>query len=182
MAGGRRSLAAALAVVITLLVLIVPTLQLSETLISGAQNFAAKVREGDVRSPPPDPSVADWPLIGDPVYEFWKVASTSLGDAPPLLYALSSIGGTTTVVLIIWTVAVEFLDNFLKPLLFGRGVEVPSLVIFMGAIGGMITMGIVGLFLGAVILALGYALFIAWLSDLDTAEPVDESPGAPPVA
>ena len=45
------------------------------------------------------------------------------------------------------------------------GSEVPSLVIFMGAIGGMLTMGIIGLFLGSVVLALGYALFMAWLSE-----------------
>ena len=46
---------------------------------------------------------------------------------------------------------------------FGRGVEVPTMVIFLGAIGGMLSMGIVGLFVGAVVLALGYELFIAWL-------------------
>ncbi|HEB91609.1 MAG TPA: AI-2E family transporter, partial [Deltaproteobacteria bacterium] len=50
------------------------------------------------------------------------------------------------------------------PILFGRGVEVPTLVIFMGAIGGMLTMGIIGLFLGAVVLALGFELFMAWLA------------------
>ena len=55
------------------------------------------------------------------------------------------------------------LDNVLKPLLFGRGVEVPMLVIFVGAIGGMLAMGILGLFLGAVVLVLGYKLFLAWL-------------------
>ena len=56
-----------------------------------------------------------------------------------------------------------------KPLLFGRGVKVPMLVIFLGAIGGMISMGIVGLFLGAVVLALGYELFMAWLEEPDAA-------------
>jgi predicted PurR-regulated permease PerM len=84
---------------------------------------------------------------------------------PPIVYAFSSIGGLTAIVLGIWCIAVGLLDNVLKPLLFGRGVEVPSLVIFMGAIGGMLTMGIIGLFLGSVVLALGFALFIAWLSD-----------------
>jgi predicted PurR-regulated permease PerM len=57
------------------------------------------------------------------------------------------------------------IDNVLKPILFGRGVKVPMLVIFMGAIGGMLTMGIIGLFLGAVALALGFELFVAWLDD-----------------
>ena len=48
-------------------------------------------------------------------------------------------------------------------------------MIFMGAIGGMLTMGIVGLFLGSVVLALGFALFMAWLSDT----PPLESAGSP---
>jgi len=56
-------------------------------------------------------------------------------------------------------------DNFLKPLLLGRGVDVPMLVIFMGAIGGFVLDGIIGLFLGAVMLALGYKLFDAWLGE-----------------
>jgi predicted PurR-regulated permease PerM len=47
-------------------------------------------------------------------------------------------------------------------------------VIFLGAIGGMLSMGIIGLFLGAVVLALGYALFMSWLSLPDS-----ESEGAP---
>ena len=70
----------------------------------------------------------------------------------------------------LWCVGVALLDNLLKPMLFGRGVEVPTIVIFLGAIGGMLSMGIVGLFLGAVVLALGYELFIAWLEEVDAAQ------------
>jgi len=47
----------------------------------------------------------------------------------------------------------------------GRGVDVPMLVIFIGAIGGFIFQGIIGLFIGAIILALGYKLFLAWLNE-----------------
>jgi predicted PurR-regulated permease PerM len=54
-------------------------------------------------------------------------------------------------------------DNFLKPVLLGRGAPVPMLVIFLGSIGGFISMGFIGLFIGAVILSLGYKLFQAWL-------------------
>jgi predicted PurR-regulated permease PerM len=54
-------------------------------------------------------------------------------------------------------------DVVLKPLLLGRGVEVPMLIILLGAIGGMILSGIIGLFVGAVVLALGYKMFQAWL-------------------
>ena len=55
------------------------------------------------------------------------------------------------------------LDNVLKPLLLGRGVNVPMAVIFVGAIGGFLASGIIGLFIGSVILVLGYELLLDWL-------------------
>ena len=51
------------------------------------------------------------------------------------------------------------------PLLLGRGVNVPVLVVFLGAIGGFISMGIVGLFVGSIVLVLGYTLLTAWLTE-----------------
>jgi predicted PurR-regulated permease PerM len=54
----------------------------------------------------------------------------------------------------------------------GRGVDVPMLVIFIGAIGGFMTSGIIGLFIGAIILALGYKLFLLWLDE--GVQPEDE--------
>ena len=57
-----------------------------------------------------------------------------------------------------------FSDAFLKPMLLGRGVETPMLVILIGAIGGAIAQGIIGLFIGAVVLALGYELLVAWMA------------------
>jgi predicted PurR-regulated permease PerM len=62
----------------------------------------------------------------------------------------------------------------LKPLLMGRGVDVPMLVVFIGAIGGFILNGIVGLFIGAIILSLGFKLFEAWL---DEGAEEEEAPG-----
>jgi predicted PurR-regulated permease PerM len=55
-------------------------------------------------------------------------------------------------------------DNFLKPLMLGRGVEAPMPVILLGALGGMATGGIIGLFTGAVLLAVGYQLFMSWVA------------------
>jgi predicted PurR-regulated permease PerM len=54
-------------------------------------------------------------------------------------------------------------DNVLKPILLGRGVELPAIIVLFGALGGMIAYGIVGLFLGAVILGLGYTIISDWL-------------------
>ena len=56
-------------------------------------------------------------------------------------------------------------DAVLKPLLLGRGVDVPMIAILMGAIGGMLWAGIIGLFVGAVVLGLGYKLFQIWLAE-----------------
>lgn len=53
-------------------------------------------------------------------------------------------------------------DNVLKPMLLGRGVEAPMPVILLGAIGGMVTSGLIGLFLGAAVLAVGYQIFMGW--------------------
>jgi predicted PurR-regulated permease PerM len=63
----------------------------------------------------------------------------------------------------IWAIFIGFIDNILKPILLGRGSRIPSVIIFIGAIGGMIFSGIIGLFVGAVVLALGYELFRAWV-------------------
>jgi predicted PurR-regulated permease PerM len=101
---------------------------------------------------------------------------------PVAIYVFSVESTTVAVIFLIWSLIVSFSDMVLKPLLLGRGVEVPMLVILLGAIGGMITSGIVGLFIGAIILALGYTLFETWLKWDDP--PVDvatenEQPDSP---
>lgn len=64
-------------------------------------------------------------------------------------------------------------DNVLKPLMLGRGVEVPMPVILLGALGGMATAGILGMFVGATLLALGYQVFKGWVASSPTAESVE---------
>jgi predicted PurR-regulated permease PerM len=97
--------------------------------------------------------------------------------APVIFYVFSASSTTVAVIFLIWCLLVSFSDVVLKPLLLGRGVDVPMLVILMGAIGGMITSGIVGLFVGAVILALGFTLFQAWIQ---MAEPESNVPSTEP--
>jgi predicted PurR-regulated permease PerM len=68
---------------------------------------------------------------------------------------------------IIWTVLLlvaGLSDNVLKPLLLGKGAPVPMLVIFIGVIGGFIFSGFIGLFTGAIIMSIGYKLFIGWIN------------------
>ena len=77
------------------------------------------------------------------------------------------IGGThDTVPAIIYSVLLAIAglaDNILKPLMLGRGVDAPMPVILLGALGGMVSGGILGMFVGATLLALGYQIFMSWV-------------------
>jgi predicted PurR-regulated permease PerM len=82
---------------------------------------------------------------------------------PLSIYAFSVTDTGPAVAFLVWNIAVGLLNNVLKPILLAKGVDAPMAVIFIGAIGGMLHAGIIGLFIGAVIMVLGYTLFIAWL-------------------
>jgi len=82
---------------------------------------------------------------------------------PAVVYMFATASTSKAVLFLIWCLIVGTMDNVLKPLLLGRGVAVPMAVIFMGAIGGFLAMGIIGLFVGAIALSVGYKLFLAWL-------------------
>lgn len=71
-------------------------------------------------------------------------------------------------VLLVWTVVVSFMDNVLRPVLIQRGADLPLLLIFVGVIGGLISLGIVGLFVGPVVLAVTYRLLESWIADIDS--------------
>ena len=69
------------------------------------------------------------------------------------------------IVLVVWTTVVGTLDNFLRPLLIKRGVDLPVLLVFAGVIGGLIAFGVIGLFIGPVALAVAYTLLVDWGSE-----------------
>jgi predicted PurR-regulated permease PerM len=288
--GGRRGLAGAIYAATALLVLLVPVTLLGGTLVSGVRALAIGLADGTLDIPPPPVTVAQWPLIGEPLYGFWHLASANLEQAlgsinnqlaavgrwllgfigamvlgflqfivaifiatalvmnaaggervagevatsfagadgrgyaeltvktirsvakgiigvaliqatlaglgfvvagvPAagllalicLILAIVQIGPglvliaviihqftvldtTSAVLFMVWCIAVGLIDNFLKPLMLGRGVDLPMLVIFIGAIGGVLTSGILGLFVGPVVLALGYSLFMLWVAE-----------------
>lgn len=81
----------------------------------------------------------------------------------PIIYMFSTASTGMAIGFTIFSIILGLSDNVLKPLLLGRGVDAPMLVILLGAIGGMIMWGILGLFIGSVLLAVTYKLFIAWL-------------------
>ncbi len=84
---------------------------------------------------------------------------------PASIYVFALASTTKAVIFLIWCLIVGTMDNVLKPLLLGRGVAVPMVVVFLGVVGGFVTMGAIGLFLGAIVLSIGYKLLLAWLED-----------------
>ncbi len=288
--GNKDKLASTLITLTMLALLIVPSVLLLDSTIESIQNIAAEYEAGTLKVLPPPENVAEWPLVGKPIYEIWKLASTNLDAAliklepqikeygPKLVGAVAGLGGTillslisiiiagvlllqsvsaekttqkifklllgkdgreftelagktissvvqgvlgiaiiqsvaagivmllfgipaaglwalivlmlaiiqlpptlillpvaiygfsimdttSAVIFLILSIVISVADTFLKPLFLGRGVEVPMLVILLGAIGGMMVFGILGLFLGAVILALAYKVFQALIND-----------------
>jgi predicted PurR-regulated permease PerM len=284
---GRRRLAALLVTMIVLLIVVGPATWLVLSLIDSVQTISDHLDLSTVRLPPPAESVKSWPLVGEPLYQFWELASTNLGaaltkiapqlrplgnnllyiaaeagtgslkffasiilagflfaPAPALVHAvrrlsrrlaaergeafvdlagatirsvsrgvigvsvlqalLAGVGllaagvpGTSLIAsavlllgiiqigpsivlipVIIWSwismetseallftaymVPVNLLDNILRPVVMGRGLETPTLVILLGVIGGTLAYGITGLFLGPIVLAVVFDLLLAW--------------------
>jgi predicted PurR-regulated permease PerM len=283
-------LAGVLLTLLILITLLLPTTLLVKSLVEGMQSLATQLKAQTLVIPPPDPSVAGWPLIGKPVSEVWSLASKSIesaittyreplaklgmtiigplgGFGRGLLMFLGSViiagvflvkaeasagfvrklihrlvgersdeilpvtgatirnvakgilgvaffqflaAGTVfvlanvpfaglwafavlvfailqlpSVIVILpvifylfsvnsplpaalWTIVLLVIglsDNILKPLLMGQRSPVPMLVIFLGAIGGFIFSGLIGLFTGAIILSIGYNLMVYWIEE-----------------
>ena len=110
-------------------------------------------------------------VVGLPAVGLWAVifliaAVLQFGAVilvPAVVYVFATAGTTKAVIFLIWCIIVALMDNVLKPILLGRGAAVPIAVVFLGAIGGFVAMGIIGLFVGAIVLTVGYKLFLAWL-------------------
>jgi predicted PurR-regulated permease PerM len=99
---------------------------------------------------------------------FFSVIQIGIGPVaiPIAIYMFYSTDTTTASLLAVWLAFCLVIDNVLKPLLLGRNAPVPMLIVFLGSIGGFLLSGIIGLFIGAVVLSLGYKLFLAWLREV----------------
>ncbi len=298
--GERHKTSAIVFAVIGLAIILVPTFLLGESTLGGLKTLGQDLRAGTLTVRPPNPGVADWPVIGVKTYEIWSSAAANLQDTaaqyaeqlralgqsvfnfvtgslvgvlqfvvstiiagallmqarggyqasreimtslvgtangdrftdmsistirsvvkgvlgvavlqalaaavgllvagipvagiwtgavlvvaivqlPPILvlgpiafWYFSVADPVPATIFLVYSFIVSFLDGILKPMLLGRGLETPMLVILIGAIGGAIMSGIVGLFIGAVVLALGYELLVAWMAP-DALEPDAES-------
>jgi predicted PurR-regulated permease PerM len=110
-------------------------------------------------------------VVGLPAASVWSVLFLfaailqvgALALIPAIIFAFAIASKTAAVIFLVWCIFVGLMDNVLKPLLLGRGAAAPVLVVFLGVIGGFVAMGIIGLFVGAIVLSVGYKLFLAWI-------------------
>ena len=278
--GGRRGLTAGLISFFFILVLVVPTYMVTESLLASVKHIAEQAEQGTLEVPPPPEGVADWPVIGEKVYAGWSEANQNvqavieeslpeikaglsrmvsamanglvgvlmfvislaiaggfmayaegagkwahqffvrIGGAEPggewasltvatvrsvlqgvvgvaviqailcsigliaigipaasiwsaailflaiaqlpalivvlptIIWAYGNTGTTAATIFTVWMLAAGLSDNVLKPMLMGRGLDIPMPVILLGAIGGMVAAGIIGLLAGAVVLSI----------------------------
>jgi predicted PurR-regulated permease PerM len=82
---------------------------------------------------------------------------------PAVIWAFVSLGTGWGIFLAVWSLVAMTMDNFLKPVLIKSGAPIPLLVVFAGVLGGLMTLGLVGIFVGPVVLAVARTLFLAWL-------------------
>jgi predicted PurR-regulated permease PerM len=124
-------------------------------------------------------------LVGIPAAGIWALLvllfgimqiPASLVSLPTIIYVFSTNDSTSVAVMFaVYTIVAGSVDNVLKPLVLGRGVDAPMPIILLGALGGMASAGIIGLFVGSVLLALGYQLFMAWVYSEDKDDNAEES-------
>jgi predicted PurR-regulated permease PerM len=98
------------------------------------------------------------------------------------VWAYTSLGAGWATFMLVWTLVVGTLDNFLRPVLIRRGADLPLMLIFAGVIGGLIAFGVVGIFVGPVVLAVAYTLLDNWVASgpLETGGPPDRVAGTRP--
>jgi len=114
-------------------------------------------------------AVACVPLASFLTALMFVLAIAQIGAGPVLLLAVawlywsgSPAWGTA---MLVWTLIVGSLDNIMRPLLIKRGADLPLVLIFAGVIGGLLAFGLVGLFVGPVVLAVAYTELAAWVSE-----------------
>jgi predicted PurR-regulated permease PerM len=94
---------------------------------------------------------------------FWSVILI-----PVIIWSWITMKTTTALIFTAYMVPVNLVDNILRPILMSRGLRTPMLVIFVGAIGGTLSNGIIGLFVGPIVLAVAWDLLVTWVRDDDT--------------
>jgi predicted PurR-regulated permease PerM len=124
-------------------------------------------------------------VAGVPMAGLWALVILVLAVAqlptifvllPLIYYVFQNSSTPVAIVFAIWSILVGLVDNVLKPLLMGRGVEAPMLIVFLGAIGGMLSAGVLGLFVGPVVLVVTFTLAQAWARQVPEPKRFDAAP------
>jgi predicted PurR-regulated permease PerM len=120
------------------------------------------------------------PFAGLLTSVIFVLAISQIGAAPVLVPAVVWLywtGDTTWgTVLLVWGLVVLNVDNVLRPVLIQRGARLPLLLIFVGVIGGLMALGLVGIFVGPVVLAVSYELLTAWVVTGELETPARRAP------
>ena len=117
-------------------------------------------------------AVAGVPFVGLLTAAMFLLCVVQIGPAPVLLSAIAwlywkGVSGWATG-LLVWAIMVGSIDNVLRPFLIKKGADLPLLLIFAGVIGGLLALGLVGIFVGPVVLAVAYMLIEAWVREEPT--------------
>jgi len=117
--------------------------------------------------------IAGVPFVGLLTVLMFVLAIAQIGPLPVLLlvviWAFGALPPAWAIFVLVWSAVAGLVDNFLKPLLIRKGADLPLLLIFAGVIGGMISFGLIGIFVGPVVLAVTYTLGQAWVRGEDDA-------------
>jgi len=120
-------------------------------------------------------AIAGVPFAGPLTAVMFALCIAQLGPILVLLsataWAFYSLGAGWGIFLLVWSLVVGLMDNFVRPLLIRRGADLPLLLIFAGVVGGLVAFGIVGIFVGPVVLAVAYTLIDNWVG---TEPPTDD--------
>lgn len=128
-------------------------------------------------------AIAGVPFVAVSTAVMFMLALAQIGAVPVLLCALVWLwwqdSTTWFFVLLAWTVIVGSIDNVLRPILIKKGADLPLLLIFAGVIGGLLSFGLVGLFVGPVILAVAYTLLDSWVTEAPEESPPEKQESSP---
>jgi predicted PurR-regulated permease PerM len=129
-------------------------------------------------------AIAGVPFAAALTAAMFMLALAQIGPLPVLLGGLAWLWWQDAtgwfVALLIWTIIVGSLDNILRPILIKKGADLPLLLIFAGVIGGLFAFGLLGLFVGPVLLAVAYTLLDAWVKEASDADaPEGGAPARP---
>jgi predicted PurR-regulated permease PerM len=87
---------------------------------------------------------------------------------PVIIWSWMTMETSTALIFTVYMIPVNLIDNVLRPIIFTRGLKTPMLVIIVGVIGGTLSNGIIGLFVGPIVLAVAWDLLVAFVRENDT--------------